>query len=187
MEHYADLRRDDWPRGDLRMPTSALLPMGGAVSGVAGPNWALIGDAAGCVNPLNGEGIDYGLETGRLGRRADRDDATSTTPGRRCSRATTARRSPSRADWPASSPFRAARRARPGRHAVATADDDRPARHGQLHHRRRPRPLGAGLALGRPPRVRIDAHPSADNSESGARSPSRARSSQLGARLGVVN
>src|SRR3954447_7453718 len=40
--------------------------MGGAVSGVAGPNWALVGDAAGCVNPLNGEGIDYGLETGRL-------------------------------------------------------------------------------------------------------------------------
>jgi len=36
------------------------------VSGVAGPNWALIGDAAGCVNPLNGEGIDYGLETGRF-------------------------------------------------------------------------------------------------------------------------
>ena len=48
------------------MPTSALLPMGGAVSGVAGVNWALIGDAAACVNPLNGEGIDYGLETGRL-------------------------------------------------------------------------------------------------------------------------
>ena len=24
------------------------------------------GDAAACVNPLNGEGIDYGLETGRL-------------------------------------------------------------------------------------------------------------------------
>jgi len=50
----------------LRAEASALLPMGGAVSGVAGPNWALIGDAAGCVNPLNGEGIDYGLETGRL-------------------------------------------------------------------------------------------------------------------------
>ncbi|WP_278257338.1 hypothetical protein [Nocardioides convexus] len=40
--------------------------MGGAVSNVAGRNWALIGDAAACVNPLNGEGIDYGLETGRL-------------------------------------------------------------------------------------------------------------------------
>jgi flavin-dependent dehydrogenase len=34
--------------------------MGGAVSGVAGPNWGMFGDAAGCVNPLNGEGIDYG-------------------------------------------------------------------------------------------------------------------------------
>ncbi len=67
MEFYARQRRDDWQLGDeLAMPTSALLPMGGAVSGVAGPNWALIGDAAACVNPLNGEGIDYGLETGRL-------------------------------------------------------------------------------------------------------------------------
>src|SRR5689334_9827222 len=67
MKHYATLRRDDFQLdGDLRMPTSALLPMGGAVSNVAGPNWALIGDAAACVNPLNGEGIDYGLETGRL-------------------------------------------------------------------------------------------------------------------------
>jgi geranylgeranyl reductase family protein len=52
--------------GDLRNVASALLPMGGAVSNVSGPNWALIGDAAACVNPLNGEGIDYGLETGRM-------------------------------------------------------------------------------------------------------------------------
>lgn len=67
MEFYASERRDEWRLdGPLRAPTSALLPMGGAVSEVAGPNWALIGDAAGCVNPLNGEGIDYGLETGRL-------------------------------------------------------------------------------------------------------------------------
>ena len=49
-----------------RALSSALLPMGGAVSGVAGPNWMLVGDAAACVNPLNGEGIDYGLESGRL-------------------------------------------------------------------------------------------------------------------------
>jgi menaquinone-9 beta-reductase len=63
---YADSRREDWQLdGPVRAPASALLPMGGAVSGVAGGNWALIGDAAGCVNPLNGEGIDYGLETGR--------------------------------------------------------------------------------------------------------------------------
>jgi menaquinone-9 beta-reductase len=67
IEHYADARRDDWRLdGPVRAPSSALLPMGGAVSNVAGANWALIGDAAGCVNPLNGEGIDYGLETGRL-------------------------------------------------------------------------------------------------------------------------
>ena len=67
MQHYASQRREEFGlSGELRMPTSALLPMGGAVSNVAGPNWALIGDAAACVNPLNGEGIDYGLETGRL-------------------------------------------------------------------------------------------------------------------------
>ena len=67
MQTYADTIRDDFGlSGELREPTSALLPMGGAVSNVAGRNWALIGDAAACVNPLNGEGIDYGLETGRL-------------------------------------------------------------------------------------------------------------------------
>ena len=66
LEVYADARREEWQLdGPVRDVASALLPMGGAVSGVAGRNWALIGDAAGCVNPLNGEGIDYGLETGR--------------------------------------------------------------------------------------------------------------------------
>lgn len=67
MSYYADLRREEWGfDGPVRAPASALLPMGGAVSGVAGPNWMLIGDAAACVNPLNGEGIDYGMETGQL-------------------------------------------------------------------------------------------------------------------------
>lgn len=67
MNHYANQQRDHWKLdGEVREPASALLPMGGAVSGVAGANWVLIGDAAGCVNPLNGEGIDYGLETGHL-------------------------------------------------------------------------------------------------------------------------
>lgn len=67
MKHYTDLKREAWGfEGQPRAVASALLPMGGAVSGVAGPNWMLIGDAAACVNPLNGEGIDYGLETGRL-------------------------------------------------------------------------------------------------------------------------
>lgn len=67
ISHYADLKRAAWGfEGAPRAVASALLPMGGAVSGVAGPNWMLVGDAAACVNPLNGEGIDYGLETGRL-------------------------------------------------------------------------------------------------------------------------
>jgi len=67
MTSYADIVREAFGLGDdLRASTSALLPMGGAVTGVAGANWALVGDAAACVNPLNGEGIDYGLEGGRL-------------------------------------------------------------------------------------------------------------------------
>ncbi|MEE3851280.1 geranylgeranyl reductase family protein [Gordonia sp. LSe1-13] len=67
LEHYARMVGDEWGiDGPPRLVTSALLPMGGAVTGVAGRNWMLIGDAAACVNPLNGEGIDYALETGRL-------------------------------------------------------------------------------------------------------------------------
>lgn len=67
LDLYVAQRRDEWKLdGAVHSVASALLPMGGAVSNVAGRNWALIGDAAACVNPLNGEGIDYGLEGGRL-------------------------------------------------------------------------------------------------------------------------
>ncbi|WP_370914903.1 MULTISPECIES: geranylgeranyl reductase family protein [unclassified Corynebacterium] len=66
LAHYATLQRATWGLGPVTDVAGALLPMGGAVSGVAGPNWMLIGDAAACVNPLNGEGIDYGLETAHL-------------------------------------------------------------------------------------------------------------------------
>ena len=66
LHHYAGQVRDEWGLGDPESVTSALLPMGGAVSHVAGPNWALLGDAAALVNPLNGEGIDYGMESARL-------------------------------------------------------------------------------------------------------------------------
>lgn len=81
MRRYTDERRADFGlTGEQRMPTSALLPMGGAVSNVAGPNWALVGDAAACVNPLNGEGIDYGLETGRLAALHLDDDLATVWP-----------------------------------------------------------------------------------------------------------
>jgi geranylgeranyl reductase family protein len=67
IRRYAELKAPGWGfDGTPRAVSSALLPMGAAVSGVAGANWMLVGDAAACVNPLNGEGIDYGLETGRL-------------------------------------------------------------------------------------------------------------------------
>ena len=40
--------------------------MGLAIGPRTGPNTLTIGDAAGSVNPFNGEGIAYGYETGRL-------------------------------------------------------------------------------------------------------------------------
>ena len=32
----------------------------------AGPTWIVAGDAAGSINPFNGEGIAYAYETGRM-------------------------------------------------------------------------------------------------------------------------
>ncbi|MGL6234795.1 MAG: geranylgeranyl reductase family protein [Segniliparus sp.] len=67
LDHYlAEARGRFGLRGEPMQVKSALLPLGGAVSPVAGPNWMLLGDAAGCVNPFTGEGIDYALETGRF-------------------------------------------------------------------------------------------------------------------------
>ena len=40
--------------------------MGGSVGPKAGPTWLVVGDAAGSINPFNGEGIDYAYETGRM-------------------------------------------------------------------------------------------------------------------------
>ncbi len=55
------------------------LPMSLSVGPKFGPNWVLVGDAAGAVNPFNGEGIDYAYETGRMaashiGAALDADD-----------------------------------------------------------------------------------------------------------------
>lgn len=47
-------------------PTGGRLPMAGSVGPKAGPTFLVVGDAAGSVNPFNGEGIDYAYETGRL-------------------------------------------------------------------------------------------------------------------------
>jgi geranylgeranyl reductase family protein len=51
-------------------PTGGKLPTGGSVAPNIGPTWLVVGDAAGSVNPFNGEGISLAYETGRLAAEA---------------------------------------------------------------------------------------------------------------------
>jgi len=53
--------------------TGGKLPMGLAIGPRTGSNVVVVGDAAGTVNPFNGEGISYGYETGRLAAAAVAD------------------------------------------------------------------------------------------------------------------
>lgn len=65
LESYRSLVRDDWELGpDLERPRAWRLPM--SAQRRHGPGWVAVGDAAGLINPMNGEGIDYGLESGIL-------------------------------------------------------------------------------------------------------------------------
>ena len=65
IESYRRVVRDDWQLGpDLEKPRAWRLPM--SAQRRHGPGWVAVGDAAGLVNPMNGEGIDYGLESGML-------------------------------------------------------------------------------------------------------------------------
>lgn len=69
LEEYVATAPDYWelsPEGAVGPATGGKLPMGGSVGPKAGPTWLAVGDAAGTVNPFNGEGIDYAYETGRL-------------------------------------------------------------------------------------------------------------------------
>lgn len=54
------------PDGAIGPIVGGRLPMAGSVNPKVGPNWVAVGDAAGAINPFNGEGIDYAYETGRL-------------------------------------------------------------------------------------------------------------------------
>lgn len=65
LDGYRDLVRDEWEIGDyIDKPRAWRLPMSAARR--HGPGWVAVGDAAGLINPMNGEGIDYGLESGML-------------------------------------------------------------------------------------------------------------------------
>lgn len=54
------------PDSSCGAPTGGRLPTGGSVSPKVGPTWVVAGDAAGSINPFNGEGISYAYETGRM-------------------------------------------------------------------------------------------------------------------------
>jgi geranylgeranyl reductase family protein len=65
LQSYRHLVEHDWELGpNLERPRAWRLPMSSRRR--HGPGWVAIGDAAGLVNPMNGEGIDYGLESGIL-------------------------------------------------------------------------------------------------------------------------
>ena len=64
-DSYRALVEDEWELGpDLERPRAWRLPMSALKRHCDG--WVAIGDAAGLVNPMNGEGIDYALESGML-------------------------------------------------------------------------------------------------------------------------
>jgi geranylgeranyl reductase family protein len=50
----------------LTRPVGGKLTMSFSKSPLVGSNWIAIGDAAGAINPWNGEGISYAYETGRI-------------------------------------------------------------------------------------------------------------------------
>ncbi|HXQ59165.1 MAG TPA: geranylgeranyl reductase family protein [Acidimicrobiales bacterium] len=54
------------PAASCGAPTGGKLPMGMSVGPRMGPTTLVVGDAAGAINPFNGEGIAYAYETGRL-------------------------------------------------------------------------------------------------------------------------
>jgi geranylgeranyl reductase family protein len=69
MAEWAATAPERWgidPDAMLAPPTGGRLPMAGSVNPKVGPNWLIVGDAAGSINPFNGEGIDYAYETARM-------------------------------------------------------------------------------------------------------------------------
>ena len=65
LNSYRDQFQESWGLGDyVERPRAWRLPM--SAQRRHGTGWVAIGDAAGLINPMNGEGIDYGLESGIL-------------------------------------------------------------------------------------------------------------------------
>jgi geranylgeranyl reductase family protein len=69
MDEFVATLPEHWgitPESARTVPTGGRLPMAGSVHPKVGPTWVVVGDAAGSINPFNGEGIDYAYETGRI-------------------------------------------------------------------------------------------------------------------------
>lgn len=69
MDAFVDQIGEDWSfsgRDAVGRAKGGKLPMGISVRPRAGANWVVIGDAAGAVNPFNGEGIAYAMETAEV-------------------------------------------------------------------------------------------------------------------------
>jgi geranylgeranyl reductase family protein len=69
MHEWAATAPEHWgidPDAMLGPATGGRLPMAGSIHPKSGPTWIAVGDAAGSINPFNGEGIDYAYETGRM-------------------------------------------------------------------------------------------------------------------------
>ncbi|MGD9704923.1 MAG: geranylgeranyl reductase family protein [Acidimicrobiia bacterium] len=69
LDTYSESLRERWgidPAQPTELATSGRIPMGNSVGPKSGPTYLVVGDAAGSVNPFNGEGIGYAYETGRL-------------------------------------------------------------------------------------------------------------------------
>jgi menaquinone-9 beta-reductase len=66
MDTYVRTAPKYWKlEGPHSKPMGGKLAMGMSVGPLVGPNWVVAGDAAGMINPWNGEGIAYAYETGR--------------------------------------------------------------------------------------------------------------------------
>jgi len=69
MEAFCATAPESWgisPETATCAPTGGRLPTGSSVEPRVGPTFVVVGDAAGSVNPFNGEGISVAYETGRL-------------------------------------------------------------------------------------------------------------------------
>jgi menaquinone-9 beta-reductase len=83
MDSFVACAPESWglrPETSCGPPTGGRLPMGMSVGPRAGPTYLVVGDAAGAINPFNGEGIAYAYETGRMAAAAV-DEALATGSG----------------------------------------------------------------------------------------------------------